>query len=77
MKSHNFLGKKIEYFCRNLASTDRLFCSTCIFKKDYGRLDLNEDIKDINEYLSEYKDFIRMSGLNERPDIFKFIQRNL
>jgi len=69
-------NKKIEYFCLNLACTERLFCSTCIFKKEYYPLDLSKDIKDINEYLREQNDFIRMNGLNERPDIFKFIQKN-
>lgn len=46
-------SKKIEYFCLNLACTERLFCSTCIFKKEYCRHDLNKDIKDISEYLNE------------------------
>ena len=57
-------SKYIEYVCSNPHCTERVFCSACIFKKEYCRHDLNTEIRDISEYLYDVKVLFDMKGLS-------------
>lgn len=61
--------KKLEYLCTNPNCTDKLYCGTCLFKKDYCRHD--DYLKDLNEFLNEQKDQFDKRGLASEPEIFE------
>lgn len=55
-------SKNIEYFCRFTDCTDRLFCSSCLLKKQFCRHEMNQHIVDISEYLYEQSMSYTMKG---------------
>jgi hypothetical protein len=55
-------SKNIEYFCRFGECADRLFCSSCLLKKQYCRHEMSQHIVDISEYLYEQSMAYNMKG---------------
>jgi len=61
--------KRLEYICTNPNCKDKLYCSSCLFKKEYCRHD--DYLKDINEFLEEQRQQFELKGLLSSPEIYE------
>ena len=64
--------KKIEYVClKPDCDNDRVYCTACVFKKSHCRHE--DDLKDLDEFLTEQKKQLEMKGLLHAPHIYKVL----
>src|SRR5688500_13606543 len=62
-------NKKMEYICTNPNCKQKLFCSYCLFKKDYCRHD--DYIKELSDFVEEQRLQFEKRGLLGAPEIFE------
>lgn len=60
--------KKLEYVCTNPSCQVKLFCGSCLFKKEHCRHD--DHLKDLDEFLEEQRKQFEKKGLLSDPEIF-------
>lgn len=58
-------SKLIDYFCKHPQCSERLFCSSCLLKKQYCRHEMVPYILDIAEFMFEQKMGHEMRGLSK------------